>query len=275
MMRIAMGVDHWRRVRKLRSAVAVLVASITMLVTACSTPFGIGSNVTNKRMPSTVIVVANTNPALRPSTSQNWSGYAFTDPRPSLSREVTAITATWQVPQVGNPTDADSSTWVGIGGIQSDSLIQAGTDQLMQHGNPYYYAWIEMLPNAPQKVVGIDLLPGDTVTVSIVANGGTNWTITLVDHDSKQTVTKNVVYQSCLCSAEWIEEAPSVNGKETTLANFTSATFTNSSAIVKGRKLTPKQLSARPIMMVNHQGKKLVVPQILENDGFSVVDVVN
>src|SRR5215472_14058270 len=125
----------------------------------------------NQRTPQTIVTVSNTDPAPNPKASQNWSGYYITGAR----GHVTGITATWQIPQVNGPEGSDSSTWVGIGGIQSDSLIQAGTDQLIHDGNPQYYPWIEMLPAAPQPVKNLDLLPGDTITVTITWQHGNQW----------------------------------------------------------------------------------------------------
>jgi hypothetical protein len=256
-----------------RSGVAKLSLLFISLyfVTACGGGLTIGHITFGKqRAPSTVITVANTNPAPRSVPSQNWAGYATRH-----ASNVTKITSTWQVPQVTNPDEADSSTWIGIGGIESSSLIQAGTDQLLHEGKPYYYAWIEALPAPPQRITDIDLLPGDTITVTIAKQQGNQWNITMNDHDAGQSVTKKVTYASCLCSAEWIEEAPSINGKETQLANFTSATFTKCAVIVAGQQVTPSMLRSEAISMITPQGKKLVEPQVLADDTFSVVDVAD
>src|SRR5438309_1000367 len=58
------------------------------------------------------------------NTSHNWSGYAAT------GGTYTSVSGTWTVPQF----NADSqpgvdAAWVGIGGVRSRDLIQAGTQQ--------------------------------------------------------------------------------------------------------------------------------------------------
>jgi hypothetical protein len=45
-----------------------------------------------------------------------------------------------------------SATWVGIGGVNSRDLIQAGTQQQTTGtGQTQYQAWVEMLPQASRK----------------------------------------------------------------------------------------------------------------------------
>lgn len=259
------------RNRRNRLTTTGMLLTLLYLVTACSGNLNIGGiTFGRQRAPSTVVTVANTNPASHSVPSQNWAGYATRH-----ASGVTSIAATWQVPQVTAPNESDSSTWIGIGGIQSSSLIQAGTDQLLHNGKPFYYAWIELLPAPPQRMTDIDLLPGDTITVTIAQQQGNQWNITMKDLDSSQSVTQKVKYTSCLCSAEWIEEAPSINGQETQLANFTSATFTNCSAIIAGQQVTPAKLHVEAIAMITPAGKKLVEPQALAGDTFSVVDVAD
>ncbi len=264
-----------------------LVALLALLA-ACSGPVTLG-NITfgKQRTPPTVVTVSNSDPtpARLTSRSQNWAGYIIAATPPAKVPRVTAISATWQVPQVTSATNADSSTWVGIGGVKNDSLIQAGTDQLVQNGKVGYYAWVELLPALPQPVRGIDLLPGDTVTVAISYESGQTWQIRITDKDANKTVTQKVTYASCFCSAEWIEEAPSINGQQATLANFTSVTFSGMSATVGGKAAIPASVCPRPltvaltcatpIRMVDGAGKDIVQPQVIHAGSFSAVYVYN
>jgi hypothetical protein len=249
-------------------ASAAALLAVTMLLASCGSfkignvSFGFGQS----RTPHAIVTVANTNPVFRASPSQNWSGYTV------VQSGVTSVSATWQVPQVQSPPNSDSSTWVGIGGVDDNTLIQAGTDQLLTNGQPQYYVWIEMLPKAPQIVNEIDLLPGDYVTVSITQSGPTSWTVKINDHDAKQSAQKTLSYVSCACSAEWIEEAPSVNNHQSRLADFISVTFTACSLTVDGSATTPDESNARAIRMVNAYGRTIVQPQILQDDSFSLVD---
>ena len=70
------------------------------------------------------------------------------------------------VPTVAENTYGDSSTWVGIDGIQSHGdLVQAGTDQSWSASGAVYYAWYELLPEASVEL-GV-VFPGDHITVKI------------------------------------------------------------------------------------------------------------
>lgn len=255
----------------------VMLLLASMSITACG-PLTIGgATFGGQRTPSSVVTVANTDPAPGAKRSQNWAGY-YTN-----ARAITSVSATWQVPRVAMPTNSDSSTWLGIGGIRSPSLIQAGTDQGVQNGTPYYFAWYELLPDLPHTFNNIDLLPGDTVTFSITTTGNNAWQISVHDRDANANDSASVTYASCGCSAEWIEEAPSVKGKETTLANFTSVTFTGLTTTVHTTAVQPNAICRAaqaidptcviPLRMVDVHGVTIVQPQRLHNDGFSDVYV--
>jgi hypothetical protein len=259
-----------------RAAWLAALLLVSMGVAACGN-ITIGVATFGQRTSPAIVTVANTNPAPTAKRSQNWAGYFTT------VADVTSISATWQVPRVAAPSDSDSSTWIGIGGIRSSSLIQAGTDQGVQHGTPYYFAWYELLPALPQTFANIDLLPGDTVTFTIASTGNGNWKISVHDRDANADDSATVAYASCDCSTEWIEEAPSVKGKETPLANFTSVTFTGLAATVRNAAIHPDSICGNvqprrpgcvvPLRMVDANGVTIVQPQRLSNDSFSAVYV--
>jgi hypothetical protein len=96
------------------------------------------------------------------ATSSNWAGYAATD------GSYTAVSGTWTVPSYTSSSSAGmSATWVGIGGVNSHDLIQAGTQQQTSGtGQTAYQAWIETLPEA-SKNVPLTINPGDSVGVSV------------------------------------------------------------------------------------------------------------
>jgi hypothetical protein len=258
--------------RKPVSTYAVIIIALTnvmLFFTGCASQVRIG-NITfgQQRTPRTVITVGNTEPVAHASGSENWAGYAVS------GYNITTVSATWQVPQVTGD-DGDSSTWVGIGGMSSPTLIQAGTDQQIQQGRAFYYVWIEMLPDPPEIIDEIDLLPGDYVTVTVTNIKGNDWEVVIHNQDSNQVVTKNINYKSCRCSAEWVEEIPSVKGQQTNLANFTSVTFTESTATINGQFGNPTNLHSHPIRMIDHDGNTLVQPQVLHEDTFSLVYLEN
>jgi hypothetical protein len=81
-------------------------------------------------------------------TSSNWAGYAATN------GTYTTVSGTWIVPAYSSTSSAGTdATWVGIGGVTSQDLIQAGTQEATSgSGQTEYQAWIELLPQASKQV---------------------------------------------------------------------------------------------------------------------------
>src|SRR6185437_4762107 len=101
--------------------------------------------------------------------SQNWSGYEAT------GGKFTAVNGTWTVPQVSADTPGAEATWVGIGGVTSHDLIQAGTESdVSGNGRVRYSAWVETLPQASQPV-HLAVNPGDSVSVSVSEQTPGQW----------------------------------------------------------------------------------------------------
>ena len=125
-----------------------------------------------------------------------------------------------------------SAVWTGIDGFANGDLIQAGTEQNYSGSTASYAAWWEILPAAETEVFAVD--PGDQISVTIShtsTNGcaaSTPWLIRLTD--TRGTVVENS-YSGCHSysgpgtSAEWIVEAPEVNGRIATLADYGTATL--------------------------------------------------
>src|SRR5205807_9251133 len=99
-------------------------------------------------------------PASVTSSSSNWSGYA------ASGGTFTSVTATWTVPTVSATSPGADATWVGIGGLQSRDLLQAGTQAMVDGSGVAYTAWIEMLPQSSRDVP-LSVTAGDSVTVTI------------------------------------------------------------------------------------------------------------
>jgi hypothetical protein len=187
------------------------------------------------------------------------------------------VSGTWTVPQ---PNTSGSSTgvgatWVGIGGVSSHDLIQAGTQDVSAGGGQAQFeTWIETLPQASQQVP-LAVAPGDSVTVSIneQSAGSGLWTISLTNNTSGQSYQTSANYTSTESSAEWIEEAPSGANGVLPLDNFNSVSFTAATAVVNGQTVDLTQANAQAITMVNSNGQALAVPSGVASDGssFSVV----
>jgi hypothetical protein len=207
-------------------------------------------------------------PAVPPgqNTSQNWSGYMATSGR------YTGVTGTWTVPQPRLSGAAGvGATWVGIGGVTSRDLIQAGTQEVTDGGGQaQFQTWIEMLPQASQQVP-LAVVPGDSVTVSIDEQGaGTGiWQISMTNNTSGQTYQTTVQYASSESSAEWVEEAPAGPGGIVPLDNFSSVSFSAASAVQDGQAVNLAEAGAQPITMLNAANQPLAEPSPIGGDGSS------
>jgi hypothetical protein len=177
------------------------------------------------------------------------------------------------------PTVAQSSalgsadaTWVGIGGVTSDDLIQAGTQASVDSpGQVSYSAWVETLPRAA-RTVPLTVNPGDTINVSLSQQSTGTWQVSIVDQTTGQRYQTTVQYTSSLSSAEWIEEAPaavSTGVRIVPLDNFGQVQFQNGSATLNGRTVTIAQAGATPITMHGRGGQVLTQTSPVGSDGSS------
>jgi hypothetical protein len=205
-----------------------------------------------------------TSPVPNRGTSHNWSGYAAT------SGNYTGVTATWTVPSVGSGDPGVGASWVGIGGVNSRDLIQAGTeDDSAGSGHAQYHAWIETLPQASHNIQ-LAVRPGDSVTVSINEQSPGMWQVSFKNNTTGQNYQTNVQYNSSHSSAEWVEEAPSGMGQGVMpLDSFGTINFSNAQAVQNGQTVNMSQAGAQPITMLGSSGQQLAVPSSIGSDGAS------
>ncbi|MDQ2951870.1 MAG: G1 family endopeptidase, partial [Chloroflexota bacterium] len=196
------------------------------------------------------------------STSSNWSGYS------ANGGSFTSVTGTWTVPAVSATTTGADATWVGIGGIDSSDLIQAGTEATVSGGAVTYNAWIEMLP-ASSKPISLSVNPGDSVTVTISEKSTGLWAIGMQNNTTGDAYNTTVRYASTHTSAEWVQEAPSVDRGTVPLDDFGTVKFQGASAIRDGRSLDLASLGAQAITMINGSRLPIAVPSVLGSDGAS------
>jgi hypothetical protein len=191
--------------------------------------------------------------------SSNWSGYADTGPTFS------AISAQWVVPTV-QPSQSSqySSTWIGIDGYGDSSLIQTGTAQETSSGATDYYDWYEILP-AYAVVIG-SVTPGDHMTASVQEVTAGTWTIAITDITSGSVFSQQFAYSGAASSAEWIEEAPTINGVQSTLADFGSASFSG----VADSNSGSTSVTQNPIDMINSSHSIIASPGSVVNNAFTV-----
>src|SRR5438034_237941 len=93
-----------------------------------------------------------------------------------------------------------AAAWVGIGGVRSRDLIQAGTQRIvLDNGATQDEAWLELLPRAPETVP-LKLGPANTIRVSIDQQGPELWLIAFNNITSGQTYQVTKHYASSLTS---------------------------------------------------------------------------
>ncbi|MFI5267604.1 MAG: G1 family glutamic endopeptidase [Chloroflexota bacterium] len=195
--------------------------------------------------------------------SANWSGYEAT------GGKFTSITGTWTVPQASGDTPGADAAWVGIGGVDTHDLIQAGTQETTTGaGHVEYQAWIETLPHVSHNVP-LTVSPGDSVTVTLAEQSPGQWQIAMKDNTSGQAYNTTRQYASSESSAEWVEEAPSSLRSVVPLDNFGAINFSGASATENGKTVNVSQASGQAITMINGAGQALASPSALGNDGSS------
>jgi hypothetical protein len=197
------------------------------------------------------------------ATSRNWAGYTAT------GGSFTSVSGSWTVPTVapGGGISSDAA-WVGIGGVTSQDLIQAGTQDVVEGGQMTRQAWIETLPGAAQPVP-VTLHAGDAVNVVVAQQASSDWQLTLSDATTGQSYQTTVAYASSLSSADWIVEAPSDGRQEITLDNFGSIAFSGTTTVDNGQSQTIAVANGQAITMVDSNGQPIAVPSGPGGDGES------
>jgi len=191
-------------------------------LTAMASPSGTSLVVHAPRIPVNGSGLRNT------WSSNNWSGYAETG-------SFSGVTAAWSVPAVAaTASPTFSSAWVGVDGFGNSSLIQTGTEEDYYNGAAHYGAWWEILPAAETPLPpSYAVAAGDRMKAAIYETTSTGgqpgkgmgrahtWVISLSDTSRRWSYTTTQSYNGPGASADWVVEAPTVNGKISTLAHYT------------------------------------------------------
>lgn len=199
--------------------------------------------------------------------STNWSGYL------AANGTFTGVSASWTATLAtgnGSTTSADS-TWIGIGGVTSNDLIQVGTQNIISaSGQVSTSAFYELLPNSSQTVPGVTVSEGDSMTASLTEISSGQWTVTITDKTDGESWTTSIAYVSSLSSAEWIEEDPSfISGRLIPFDNFHEAAFAGGLTIENGSSINIAASTSQPVTMVNSSGQPVAIPSAIGSDGAS------
>lgn len=204
--------------------------------------------------------------AIQSDSSRNWAGYSATN------GTYTGVSGTWTIPHI-QPThmgqDEADATWVGIGGLSTRDLIQAGTQASADaSGHIAYEVFYETLPQ-PSQSVSLPVSAGDTIHVDLTKKSDSLWNATIQNLSSGKSVSLTIPYNSSYSSAEWIEEAPSTQRQVLPLDDFGTITISHATAIKDGTTITAAESHATALSIKGFGNNTLAEASILDRDGAS------
>ncbi len=218
-----------------RTAAVVPIALVGMVLVLYRSPVQTGAQTSQSMMLSRLTPATDSSLSAVNQWSQNWAGLIQT------GTDETSVAASWSVPaSFSSQPRPDSAVgeWVGLGGVNSKSLIQIGTITTVgAKGTPVTKAFWESIPKS--AVMAAVIPPGTSVTASIspVADAADRWLLTLTAASSTTPLLSTTVTlstsqaQGIQTSADWITEAPSTANKtQLPLAPLASTTMTALSA---------------------------------------------
>src|SRR3984957_17934498 len=219
--------------------------------------------------------------------SYNWSGYVNlngatrfgSSPFSGIATEVVVPTAIEAFGVCSASADYASS-WVGIDGVLSDDVLQAGIefDAVCFDGvtATLYSPWFEWYPSSEIRITNLPIAAGDDYFVEVWNTSATQAYAYLVNENADEAViigfnppsgTKLVGN-----SAEWITEAPNSNGATATLTNYIADPFWNAYGVThNSRQFDPG--SSQAIIMVDSNNIEISYPILLGDSAFVVQNI--
>lgn len=206
--------------------------------------------------------------------STNWSGYAAaTNLNNPATNSVSAVYGSWIVPKVGSNRNSYCAFWVGIDGFSNSTVEQIGTAHDFINGVAQHYAWFEMYPAASFIIGGFPLTSGDVISASVEYVGNGIFTLRLINNTKKVLTTIPSSYTTSLTaqrsSAEWIVEAPFLNGV-LPLNNFGFAYLWGCIANINGvlAQFNNSSWQNGAVTMVTNNGTAKAIPSLpLQDNG--------
>jgi hypothetical protein len=178
----------------------------------------------------------------------------------------TGVSGQWTVPTLAsNSPQGSSSSWVGIDGNGTATLIQAGTAQNVTSPTNTtqvrsYYPWYQIVPSH-EVMISKPVYAGDVIQVKIIPLPGTPlptagtsspWSIQMTDVTQNWFYSATENYAGPLSSVEWIEERPSTPR----LADYVQVEFNFGNQVARGSgPLTPVQLGVGEEVWMNDGGE--------------------
>ncbi|GAB1310643.1 Peptidase A4 family-domain-containing protein [Madurella fahalii] len=169
------------------------------------------------------------------SYSSNWCGASQHSTR---ADPITNVFSFFTVPDLTlrpeTPPPQFAAAWVGIDGAEcNSSLLQAGVTTIVNsNGGQSASAWWEWYPEAAFNIDGLQVRPGDWMTVNITATDARSGTIVITNAQRGYSVTLVINNGPNLCrvDAEWILEDFYDSGEQVAFANFSQMWFVDAAA---------------------------------------------
>lgn len=211
--------------------------------------------------------------ATRERGSNNWAGYVDVA---RSGNAFTSVTGTWTVPHITGPEQSAAAQWIGIGGVRATALLQMGTVETIQNGQPVNTLFWEKLPQAAHDWLSVPA--GAVIQASIQPISGQSsvflLTAVIKENNQSRTFTRHIdvganYAQLMEQSAEWISEDPSDNNLNLIpLANMGVIQYTNATA--NGQPiLQAGARTQRMALIANHSPNILIQTSGLSASGTS------
>ena len=167
------------------------------------------------------------------STSNNWSGTAFTSTTKTPPFQLEAIVGEFVVPTARQAIGECnggwdySSQWPGIDGYSSNDVLQAGVEADAYCGggvtSSYYSAWIEWYPYSSTDVSSPAVNPGDLIFIEVWSTSPTTGYATIANLSTNTSATYALTAPPGHPGRQQHRVdrgAPGVNGTLATLTNY-------------------------------------------------------
>ena len=211
--------------------------------------------------------------------SGNWAGYISVPM--SKGSSYTSISGSWTVPGISSSRQsASAAQWIGLGGVNSEDLLQIGTIEEIKNGQPTAEVFWEKLPYAAQNILSIPMGSVINVSISKVSDSTWNLTFTAAEPDGKvetktiSTELDSSYEQGIGTSAEWISEDPS-NQYNQLLPLANTDTVKYQSAKVNENSLKNSSNNVHPVAMISGSGNIAIYPSEIGTDGESFTTTTN
>ncbi len=175
-------------------------------------------------------------------SSTNWSGSVVYAPAGDSFKW---MEGDWIVPDVDAPAENAwyyAASWIGIDGDGSGDVFQAGVGADVYRSGASLsrniYPWWEWFPDNEVQITNLPIAAGDMVTMLLCSTEGAGSTTGTVYFTNRTTGASTSVGLTAPAgvslagnSAEWIVEAPTVNGAQSAMADYGEVFFSVCEAV--------------------------------------------